>query len=302
MTGLRYNEGKRKWGLLSFLALDEFVRVLEYGQQKYAKRGDCTCHGGVRHRPSLVGASLETTTKKNLEKDPLTLRKDKEKTEGTGTNKTQKNLENTKSFDAKDYPKIQITNYGKSTSRSISYTDYLNENTTNSFLPGVAFADQLSDPAWITVIPQEKPGEYYAIPATLALDLSNGLTIGLSEHSPTCGIHKISSDGSWNWAKGLSFTETFESLMRHALAWYNGEDRDPETGCLHVAHVGVNAMFLCHFILTGTGRDDRQPKVELSTRKTISDKELYRYSCGPRCDGCASPCNRYSAGRDRGAS
>lgn len=62
---------------------------------------------------------------------------------------------------------------------------------------------------------------------------------------------------SWNWSKGLSFTETFECLQRHAVAWYNGEDKDPETGLSHMAHVLCNAMFLMHFIVTGTGKDDR---------------------------------------------
>lgn len=62
---------------------------------------------------------------------------------------------------------------------------------------------------------------------------------------------------AWNWSNGLSWTETFESLQRHLLAWYTGEDKDPETGLSHIAHVLCNAMFLMHFVLFGTGRDDR---------------------------------------------
>jgi len=33
--GLRYNEDKLKWGLVDFDALDNMVRVLMYGEQKY---------------------------------------------------------------------------------------------------------------------------------------------------------------------------------------------------------------------------------------------------------------------------
>lgn len=62
---------------------------------------------------------------------------------------------------------------------------------------------------------------------------------------------------SWNWSKGLSWSECFESLQRHAIAWYQGEDKDPETGLSHMAHVMCNAMFLTHFVLFGSGRDDR---------------------------------------------
>lgn len=62
---------------------------------------------------------------------------------------------------------------------------------------------------------------------------------------------------SWNWSNGLSWTETYESLMRHLNAWYTGEDKDAETGLSHMAHVLCNAMFLLHFIMFKTGRDDR---------------------------------------------
>lgn len=62
---------------------------------------------------------------------------------------------------------------------------------------------------------------------------------------------------SWNWTKGLSWSQCFDSLQRHLLAWYEGEDRDPETGLSHMAHVVCNAMFLMHFILFKTGTDDR---------------------------------------------
>lgn len=62
---------------------------------------------------------------------------------------------------------------------------------------------------------------------------------------------------AWNWSKGLSWTETFESMQRHLVAWYSGEDVDPETGISHMGHVLCNAMFLMHFILFKTGVDDR---------------------------------------------
>lgn len=62
---------------------------------------------------------------------------------------------------------------------------------------------------------------------------------------------------SWNWSNGLSWSECFESLQRHLTAWYTGEDKDPETGLSHMAHVFCNAMFLMHFIIFRTGTDDR---------------------------------------------
>lgn len=38
MKGLRFNRGKLQWHLLPFDALAAFIRVLEYGANKYSKR------------------------------------------------------------------------------------------------------------------------------------------------------------------------------------------------------------------------------------------------------------------------
>jgi hypothetical protein len=81
----------------------------------------------------------------------------------------------------------------------------------------------------------------------------------------------------YNWAKGLSFTETFECLQRHVIAWYNGEDNDPETGHSHMAHVLCNAMFLMHFIVTGTGTDDR-PQLQDNNNKNKEVKIEHRHA------------------------
>lgn len=46
-----------------------------------------------------------------------------------------------------------------------------------------------------------------------------------------------------NWKKGLHEQETLESTMRHLVALFNGEYRDPETGLPHWAHIMCNMMF-----------------------------------------------------------
>lgn len=60
-----------------------------------------------------------------------------------------------------------------------------------------------------------------------------------------------------NWEKGLAWVATCDSLLRHTLAFLDGEDFDPETGLPNVHHIMCNAMFLAHFYETGTGTDDR---------------------------------------------
>lgn len=39
----------------------------------------------------------------------------------------------------------------------------------------------------------------------------------------------------------------FSALMRHLMAWWNGETHDPETGIHHLAHAGCNIWFLLWF-------------------------------------------------------
>lgn len=50
-----------------------------------------------------------------------------------------------------------------------------------------------------------------------------------------------------NWKKGLDPTEVTDSLLRHLMAYTNGEVRDQESGLPHIDHVLFNAMALSTF-------------------------------------------------------
>lgn len=58
------------------------------------------------------------------------------------------------------------------------------------------------------------------------------------------GTKKYSKD---NWKKGLDKTEILESMMRHIIALFEGENTDPESGELHIGHIMANAMFWQYF-------------------------------------------------------
>ena len=72
------------------------------------------------------------------------------------------------------------------------------------------------------------------------------------------GARKYAPD---NWKLGNPWTDTYNSLCRHLFKWREGEDRDPETGELHMAHIGCNVVFLLMYQLKGWGSDDRKKPV-----------------------------------------
>lgn len=63
-----------------------------------------------------------------------------------------------------------------------------------------------------------------------------------------------------NWERGYRWSLSFAAMMRHAWAFWRGEDIDLETGSPHLAAVIFHAMALLEFGRTHAEKDDR-PKV-----------------------------------------
>lgn len=60
-----------------------------------------------------------------------------------------------------------------------------------------------------------------------------------------------------NWQKGYDWSLSFDSLIRHAVAFWSGEENDEETGCPHMASVVFHALALITFVQTHPELDDR---------------------------------------------
>lgn len=60
-----------------------------------------------------------------------------------------------------------------------------------------------------------------------------------------------------NWEAGYNWGLSFAALMRHAWAWWRGEDIDEETGSNHMTAVAWHALTLATFQARGRGTDDR---------------------------------------------
>jgi hypothetical protein len=60
-----------------------------------------------------------------------------------------------------------------------------------------------------------------------------------------------------NWARGMAWSRPYAAAQRHLLAFWSGEDRDPESGLPHVEHALCCLAFLATYRVRGLGTDDR---------------------------------------------
>ncbi|MGL2349658.1 dATP/dGTP diphosphohydrolase domain-containing protein [Helicobacter pylori] len=77
------------------------------------------------------------------------------------------------------------------------------------------------------------------------------LTIG---HVLANGARKY---GANNWRNGMDWSRLHGAALRHLLAWFNGEDKDPESGLPHLAHAACCLLFLMDYDAQQIGCDDR---------------------------------------------
>jgi hypothetical protein len=53
--------------------------------------------------------------------------------------------------------------------------------------------------------------------------------------------------GDRNWEKGMEFGKVYASLMRHLIAWWQGEEKDAESGLPHLCHIAWNVQALVEY-------------------------------------------------------
>lgn len=70
----------------------------------------------------------------------------------------------------------------------------------------------------------------------------------------TSGANKY---GRHNWRAGLLWSRPYAALLRHLTAWWDGEDKDTETGRSHLWHAAAELAFLIEYEEKKIGSDDR---------------------------------------------
>lgn len=85
------------------------------------------------------------------------------------------------------------------------------------------------------------------LPTESLEEIAKALTFGAAKY------------GDWNWSKGLAWSRILGAAMRHLFAFARGEDKDPESGLSHLAHLGCCVLFLLYHEKHHKQLDDRRP-------------------------------------------
>ena len=91
--------------------------------------------------------------------------------------------------------------------------------------------------------------------------LSDTPTIGIRDMGRvfSMGAKKY---GRFNWREhAVSSTVYYDAAMRHLMAWFDGEDLDPESGIHHLAHVMACMNILLDAREHGKLNDNRQERL-----------------------------------------
>lgn len=85
----------------------------------------------------------------------------------------------------------------------------------------------------------------HLVPWEMVLFLAKIYQMGAAKYAPR------------NWEKGMAWSRVFNSLMRHSIAFWIGEDNDPESKLHHMLHVIWNATTLFMYSIWYPKLDDR---------------------------------------------
>lgn len=86
--------------------------------------------------------------------------------------------------------------------------------------------------------------------------------IGSMDVMPLLELGKVAGFGAqkyaaYNYLKGYEWSLSYNACLRHLVAFWMGEDRDPESGLPHLAHAMWHCSAMLSFSIRGLGTDDR---------------------------------------------
>lgn len=143
-------------------------------------------------------------------------------------------------------------------------TDYL--DAEKDFEPGGCECGCTDDaapvdlPEWLTA-----PGEVRVTSETGGAKGQKQARLGSLDPKALLAVAMVAGFGELkysrlNYLNGYDWSLSFDALIRHLLAFWSGEDNDPESGLPHLAHAAWHCLCLLAFMQHGLGTDDRYVK------------------------------------------
>lgn len=122
----------------------------------------------------------------------------------------------------------------------------------------------------------QKDCELGAIDPTALMELGNVAGYGGKKYARS------------NYLKGYKWSLNYDAMNRHMLAFWSGEELDPESGMPHMAHAAWHALALTSFAKHKLGTDDRwtAPKPTPKPEPNLVSKAKvlpYPISVNPEC-------------------
>ena len=102
--------------------------------------------------------------------------------------------------------------------------------------------------------------------------------LALAMHEPA-----VTRYAPFNFRTGVKASDYYGATLRHMTAFFSGEDRDPETGVMHLAYAMANCSILIDAFEMGYLEDDRpfctddSVRVQRAANQTLKDaKEKHK--------------------------
>lgn len=81
--------------------------------------------------------------------------------------------------------------------------------------------------------------------------------------------HGATKYGDRNWESGIKYSRVYAAVLRHLMAWQDGEDVDHESGLSHLSHAFCGLMFLVHY-------EANWPRMMGGEKNTLDDRPEVR--------------------------